>query len=45
MVDLNQLVKESIFIYNKMRPWLSLAMKTLNQVHKKDQKLQPLAFH
>ena len=43
--ELNQLVKESIFIYNEMRPHLSLAMKTPNQVHKKDQKLKPLAFH
>lgn len=43
--ELRQLVKESIFIYNEMRPHLSLAMKTPNQVHKKDQELKPLAFH
>jgi transposase InsO family protein len=33
--ELNQLVRESIFIYNEMRPHLSLGMKTPNQVHKK----------
>ena len=43
MGELNPFVNESI--YNEMRPHLSLAMKTPNQVHKKDQKLKPLAFH
>ncbi len=33
--ELTQLVDESILIYNKMRPHLSLRMKTPNQVHKK----------
>ncbi|MDC9571473.1 MULTISPECIES: integrase core domain-containing protein, partial [unclassified Pseudoalteromonas] len=36
MAELKQLVEESIFIYNEMRPHLSLDMKTPNQVHKKD---------
>jgi transposase InsO family protein len=36
--ELKQLVEESVFIYNEMRPHLSLGMKTPNQVHKKDQK-------
>lgn len=35
--ELKQLVEESIFIYNELRPHLSLGMKTPNQVHKKDQ--------
>lgn len=43
--ELNQLVRESIFIYNEMRPHLSLGMKTPNQVHKKDQKQKPLALY
>lgn len=43
--ELKQLVEESIFIYNEMRPHLSLGMKTPNQVHKKDQKQKLLAFH
>ncbi|MDC9567183.1 MULTISPECIES: integrase core domain-containing protein, partial [unclassified Pseudoalteromonas] len=34
MTELKQLVEESIFIYNEMRPHLSLDMKTPNQVHK-----------
>ncbi len=38
--ELKRLVEESVFIYNEMRPHLSLAMKTPNQVHKKDQ--QPM---
>tara|TARA_R110002033_G_scaffold33225_2_gene70550 strand:+ start:2813 stop:3541 length:729 start_codon:yes stop_codon:yes gene_type:complete len=43
--ELTQLVAESIFIYNVMRPHLSLGFKTPNQVHKKDQKQEQLAFH
>jgi len=43
--ELTQLVAESIFIYNEMRPHLSLGFKTPNQVHKKDQKQKQLAFH
>lgn len=31
------LVDESIVIYNQMRPHLSLVMKTLKQMYKKDQ--------
>lgn len=31
--ELKQLVDESIYIYNEMRPHLSLGMKTPNQVH------------
>lgn len=42
--ELKQLVDESIFIYNEMRPHLSLGMQTPNQVHKKDQEHQLLAF-
>lgn len=33
MNELKQLVDESIYIYNEMRPHLSLGMKTPNQVH------------
>jgi transposase InsO family protein len=33
--DLKQLVKESIDVYNQLRPHLSLGMKTPNEVHKK----------
>ncbi|WP_408580438.1 IS3 family transposase [Aliivibrio fischeri] len=33
--ELRHLVEESIFIYNEMRPHLSLGMSTPNQVHKK----------
>jgi len=33
--DLQVLVKESIDVYNRLRPHLSLAMKTPNEVHKK----------
>ncbi|AQS39434.1 hypothetical protein Sps_04539 [Shewanella psychrophila] len=36
--ELKRLVEESVYIYNEMRPHLSLGMKTPNQVHKKDQK-------
>ena len=43
--ELTQLVAESIFIYNEMRPHLSLGFKTPKQVHKKDQKQKQLAFH
>lgn len=43
--ELKQLVEESIFIYNEMRPHMSLGMKTPNQVHKKDQEQKLLAFH
>ncbi len=31
--ELSQLVKESVYIYNNLRPHLSLNMKTLNEVH------------
>ncbi|MBE1300173.1 MAG: transposase, partial [Alteromonadaceae bacterium] len=31
--ELQQLVDESIYIYNEMRPHLSLGMKTPNQAH------------
>ncbi|ROV55491.1 transposase, partial [Vibrio ponticus] len=41
--ELNQLVKESISIYNNMRPHLSLGMKTPNEVHEKSQLLTQLA--
>jgi transposase InsO family protein len=37
--ELKQLVDESIFIYNEIRPHLSLGMQTPNQVHKKSQLL------
>ncbi|MBW8191504.1 integrase core domain-containing protein, partial [Neiella marina] len=33
--ELKQVVKESIAIYNQLRPHLSLGMKTPEQVHKK----------
>mgnify|MGYP005991255793 FL=1 len=45
MVELKQLVEESIFIYNEMRPHLSLGMKTPNQVHKKDLAISHQVFH
>ncbi len=45
MTELKQLVEESIFIYNEMRPHLSLGMKTPNQVHKKDLALSHQAFN
>ena len=45
MAELKQLVEESIFIYNEMRPHLSLDMKTPNQVHKKDLTLSHQVFH
>ncbi|MDC9568937.1 MULTISPECIES: integrase core domain-containing protein, partial [unclassified Pseudoalteromonas] len=45
MTELKQLVEESIFIYNAMRPHLSLDMKTPNQVHKKDLALSHQVFH
>jgi len=45
MAELKQLVEESIFIYNEMRPRLSLDMKTPNQVHKKDLALSHQVFH
>jgi transposase InsO family protein len=35
MNELKQLVEESIYIYNEIRPHLSLGMKTPNQVHYK----------
>ncbi|WP_419833831.1 IS3 family transposase [Vibrio sinaloensis] len=41
--ELNQLVKESISIYNNMRPHLSLGMKTPSEVHEKSQLLTQLA--
>ena len=45
MAELKQLVEESIFIYNEMRPHLSLDMKTPNQVHKKDLALSHQVSH
>ena len=45
MEALKQLVEESIFIYNEMRPHLNLEMKTPNQVHKKDLELSHQVFH
>ena len=33
--DLQALVKESVDVYNQLRPHLSLGMKTPNEVHKK----------
>ncbi|MGR5299396.1 IS3 family transposase [Vibrio mediterranei] len=41
--ELKYLVKESITIYNSMRPHLSLGMKTPNEVHEKSQQRQLLA--
>ena len=41
--ELKHLVKESISIYNSMRPHLSLGMKTPNEVHEKSQQLTLLA--
>ena len=41
--ELKRLVKESINIYNNMRPHLSLMMKTPNEVHEKSQQLALLA--
>lgn len=40
--ELKRLVEESVFIYNEMRPHLSLGMRTPNQVHKKDQQQEQL---
>ncbi len=45
MVELKQLVEESIFIYNEMRPHLEFGMKTPNQVHKKDLAISHQVFH
>ena len=33
--DLKQLVKESVDVYNRLRPHLSLGMQTPDEVHKK----------
>ncbi|WP_199451071.1 integrase core domain-containing protein, partial [Vibrio harveyi] len=41
--ELKQLVKQSVSIYNNMRPHLSLGMKTPNEVHEKSQLLGQLA--
>uniref|UniRef100_UPI0012D73CAB integrase core domain-containing protein n=1 Tax=Vibrio harveyi TaxID=669 RepID=UPI0012D73CAB len=41
--DLKQLVKQSVSIYNNMRPHLSLGMRTPNEVHDKSQLLGQLA--
>lgn len=41
--ELKQLVKESVDIYNRFRPHLSLGMKTPNEVHKKASGITPLA--
>lgn len=43
MKELKKLVEESINIYNKMRPHLSLGMQTPEQVHQKSQPLARLA--
>lgn len=44
--ELRELIKESVHIYNKFRPHLSLNMKTPNFVHnnKKPEKINPLAL-
>ena len=42
--ELKQLIDESVMIYNKWRPHLSLGMKTPNQVHKKTSCETQLAF-
>ncbi|MGI2201793.1 IS3 family transposase, partial [Shewanella baltica] len=41
--ELKILVRESIAIYNDMRPHLSLNMATPNQVHNRKGQLQELA--
>ncbi|WP_155487191.1 integrase core domain-containing protein, partial [Vibrio harveyi] len=41
--ELKQLVKQSVSIYNNMRPHLSLGMRTPNEVHDKSQLLGQLA--
>ncbi|PSU48524.1 IS3 family transposase, partial [Photobacterium frigidiphilum] len=41
--ELTKLVDESIYIYNNMRPHLSLGMQTPNEVHEKGQQLALLA--
>ncbi|WP_199451072.1 integrase core domain-containing protein, partial [Vibrio harveyi] len=41
--ELKQLVKQSVSIYNNMRPHLSLGMRTPNEVHEKSQLLGQLA--
>ncbi|MBY5949318.1 IS3 family transposase [Photobacterium rosenbergii] len=43
MRELKQVVDESIYIYNNMRPHLSLGLKTPNEVHKKSQQQGLLA--
>jgi transposase InsO family protein len=43
--ELKELVKESVFIYNEMRPHCSLGLQTPNQVHKKGQKQTQLTFN
>lgn len=43
--ELKRLVEESIFIYNEIRPHLSLGMETPNQVHKKDLALSHQVSH
>lgn len=43
MVELKQLVKESISIYNNMRPHLSFWIRIPNEVHKKSQLFTQLA--
>ncbi len=42
--ELLSLVKESIDIYNKLRPHLSLGMQTPNEVHEKASRQYPLAL-
>lgn len=45
MDELKLLVEESIYIYNEMRPHLSLEMQTPNEVHKKDLELALQVSH
>jgi len=42
--ELTELVEESIYIYNNMRPHLSLSMQTPNEVHEKGQQLALLTY-
>lgn len=42
--ELTELVDESIYIYNNMRPHLSLSMQTPNEVHEKGQQLALLTY-
>ncbi|MDQ0781642.1 putative transposase [Chryseobacterium sp. W4I1] len=42
--DLNELIKESIYLYNNKRPHLSLKMQTPEQVHKKSEEKYSSGF-